>query len=160
MPSLRTLTARQVMTAPVAYVMTETPLREIANLLLREAISGAPVLDRGGQLVGIVSEGDLIRRGPAGNGRRSWWLDLFDDKPAHSEQFLNYLKMHGLRAKDVMTPEVVSVNEETTVAEIAQLFETHRIKRVPVLRKGKLVGIVSRANLLQALAQALPPPQR
>jgi CBS domain-containing protein len=161
MPSLRTLTARQVMTAPVAYVMTETPLREVANLLLHEAISAAPVLDDGGRVVGIVSEGDLVRRGPAGNGRRSWWLDLFEHDAARTEQFLNYLKMHGLRAKDVMTPEVISVSEETTIAEIAQLFETHRIKRVPVLRNGKLVGIVSRANLLRALAQASPlPPHR
>ena len=131
MQSLSRLTARQVMTSPVAYVMTETPLQEIANLLLREGISAAPVLDEGGHLVGIVSEGDLVRRGPTKNGtRRSWWLDLFESEAAHAKEFLNYLTIHGLRAKDVMSSEVISVNEEATIAEIAGLLEAHGIKRV------------------------------
>ena len=161
MQSLSNLTARQEMTTPDAYEMTETPLHEIANLLLREGISAAPVLDDGGRLVGMVSEGDLVRRGPAENEtRRSWWLDLFEANTAQSEQFLIYLTEHGLRAKDVMSREVVSVDEETTIAEIAALLETHRIKRVPVMREGKLVGIVSRANLLRVLAHAPPVPDR
>ena len=76
MQSLSKLQARHVMTSPVAYVMSETPLSEVANLLLREGISAAPVLDEGGHLVGMISEGDLVRRGPAREGsRRSWWLD-------------------------------------------------------------------------------------
>ena len=161
MQSLSKLTARQVMTSPVAHVMTETPLQEIAKLLLREGISAAPVLDDGGHLVGMVSEGDLVRRAPAKNGtRRSWWLDLFERDAAHATEFLNYLTIHGLRAKDVMSSEVISVNEQATIAQIAGLLEAHRIKRVPVMRDGKLVGIVSRANLLQALAHAMPLPHR
>ena len=155
MPSLSALTARDVMTSPVAYVMAETPLRDLANLLLREEISAVPVLDDGGHVVGMVSEGDLVRRGPAGKGdRRSWWLDAFESGTVHNDEFLNYLRGHGLRAKDVMTREVVSVNEGTTIAEIAELLESHHIKRVPVLHNEKLVGIVSRANLVRALAQA------
>jgi CBS domain-containing protein len=109
----------------------------------------------------MVSEGDLVRRRPArGGSRRSWWLDLSESDTAHNEEFLNYLTMHGLRAKDVMTVGVVSVDEQTPIAEIAALLESHQIKRVPVLRDGKLVGIVSRANLLRALAQAAPLPGR
>ena len=147
-------TAGEIMTSPAAYVMTDTPLNEVANLLLERSISAAPVLDESGRLVGIVSEGDLVRRRPAGkDDRRSWWLDLFEPDTPHSEGFLNYLKGHGLRAKDVMTREVISVAENTTAAEIAELLEIHAIKRVPVMREGKLMGIVSRANLLTLLAQ-------
>ena len=156
MKSLNAMTAREIMTSPVAYVMTETPLKEVANLLIERGISATPVLDDGGRLVGIVSEGDLVRRSPAGKkGRRSWWLDLFEPDSPRSEGLLNYLRGHGLRAKDVMTREVVSVGEETTVAEIAELLETRGIKRVPVVRNGKLTGIVSRANLLSLLARQM-----
>jgi CBS domain-containing protein len=155
--SLNAMTAKEIMTFPVAYVMTETPLKEVANLLLERKISAAPVLDDAGRLVGIVSEGDLVRRTPAGeNGRRSWWLDLFEPESPRSEGLLNYLRGHGLRAKDVMTCEVVSVGEDTTVAEIAELLQTRGIKRVPVVRNGKLAGIVSRANLLSLLVRQIP----
>ena len=161
MQSLSKLTARQVMTSPVAYAMSETPLHEVAGLLLRERISAAPVLDDGGHVVGMVSEGDLVRRGPAGDEtRRSWWLDVFEENAAQDEQFVNYLTRHGLRAKDVMSRELVLVNEETPIAEIAALLETHRIKRAPVMRGEKLVGIVSRADLLRVLAHARPVPDR
>jgi CBS domain-containing protein len=154
MKSPSTVTAKEIMTSPAAYVMTETPLKEIADLLLGRGISAAPVLDESGQLLGIVSEGDLVRRGSAGKGgRRSWWLDLFEPASPHSEGFLNYLTEHGLRAKDVMTREVVAVAEDATAAEIAELLEMHAIKRVPVVRDGKLMGIVSRANLLSLLTR-------
>lgn len=157
MKSLSATTAREIMTSPATYVMTETPIKEVANLLLEKSISAVPVLDQSGRLVGIVSEGDLVRRGPAGRGgRRSWWLDQFEADTTHDEGFRNYLRGHGLRAKDVMTREVVSVNEDTTAAEVAELLERHAIKRVPVVRSGKLTGIVSRANLLSLLARQLP----
>ena len=139
------------MTAPAIYVMEETPLSEIARAMLRARISGVPVLGSGGRLVGMVSEGDLIRRrSQPGGERRSWWLDVFENAP-HDPGLLNYLRDHGLRAKDVMTNAVVSVGPDTPAAEIAELLETHGIKRVPVLRNGALVGIVSRANLLRLL---------
>lgn len=153
MKSPSAVTAREIMTSPAAYVMTETPLDEIANLLLERKISAAPVLDESGRLVGIVSEGDLVRRGSVGTDRqRSWWLDLFEPDTPRSKGLLNYLKEHGLRAKDVMTREIVSVAEDATAAEVAELLENHQIKRVPVVRRGKLVGIVSRANLLSLLS--------
>jgi len=153
MKSPSAVTAGEIMTSPAAYVMTETPLNEIASLLLERSISAAPVLDEWGQFIGIVSEGDLVRRGSVGADRRhSWWLDLFESDTPRSEGLLNYFKGHGLRAKDVMTREIVSVPEDTTAAAIAEVLETHRIKRVPVVRNGKLVGIVSRANLLSLLA--------
>src|SRR5215469_16467963 len=159
--SLNSIEARDVMSTPVAYVMDETPLQEVAKLLLREGISGAPVLDQGGHLVGMISEGDLVRRhsGLSAN-RRSWWLDLFEDDARHNQEFLNYLQHHGLRARDVMTRDVIAVEEHAPISQIADLLERHRIKRVPVLKVGKVVGIVSRADLLKAISKANPTPQR
>src|SRR5229473_4394591 len=99
----------------------------------------------------------LVRRRSADNGEhRSWWLDLFEADTHHTREFLNYLRGHGLRAKDVMSRDVISVSEETPIAKIAALLEANRIKRVPVLRDDKLVGIVSRADLLRVLARGSP----
>ncbi|NIR61759.1 MAG: CBS domain-containing protein [Gammaproteobacteria bacterium] len=140
--------AKDVMTRDVATVTPETRVEDIAKLLLRRDISGVPVVDARGRLVGMVSEGDLIRRGET-EGRRSWWLNLLTGP---EERARDYLKAHGGHAEDVMTREVVSVSEETPVGEIARILERRRIKRVPVVRDGKLVGIVSRANLLHGLA--------
>lgn len=142
------------MTSPAVYVMVETPVREVAKVLLEHNISATPVLIDSGQLVGIVSEGDLVGRTVSPGGqRRSWWLDLIEKGEAESGSLRNYLKGHGLRAKDVMSSNVVTVDHDTPIVAIAALLEQRRIKRVPVLRHGKMVGIVSRANLLRALAQ-------
>jgi CBS domain-containing protein len=150
-------TAADVMTSPAAYVEVETPLREIARLMILEGISAVPVVDQAGNLAGIVSEGDLIRRNTKGQeAKRSWWLDLFDAHTLHSAAFLAYLERHGLRAKDVMTREVISVVEDTGIVEVARLFEAHHVKRVPVLRGTRLIGVVSRTDLLQALMRAAP----
>jgi CBS domain-containing protein len=155
--ALAEATAADVMTSPAAYVEAETTLKEIARLMLQQNIGSLPVVDEAGNLAGIVSEGDLVRRNTkAQEPKRSWWLDLFDAGTMHSDAFLAYLERHGLRAKDVMTTEVVSVNEDTGIVEIAKLLEAHHIKRVPVVRGKRLVGIVSRSNLLQALMRAAP----
>jgi CBS domain-containing protein len=149
--------ARDVMTPKVVTVSPDTRVAEIARILLDRRISGVPVVDADGRLVGIVTEGDLLRRPELGTERsRGWWLRLFGDQRAEAEA---YAKSHGTRAEEIMTRNVVTVTEDTSVAEIARLLETHRIKRVPVLRDGRLVGIVSRANLLHALAAgaAMPP---
>ena len=147
---------KDVMTSPVISVAPDATVGEIATLLLKRSISAVPVLDGYGQLVGIVSEGDLVRRPESGTERRpSWWLALLGDS---DQQVNDYAKSHGRRAADVMTREVVSVNEHATLASIATLLEKHRIKRVPVLRDGRVVGIVSRANLLQGLAAHPPAP--
>ncbi len=143
--------ANDIMTTTVISVLPETSVREIAGILLTHRISAVPVVDADNRAVGIVSEGDLMRRGENETvARRSWWLEaLFsaDDKAAA------YVKSHGMVAGDVMTRDLVAVAEDTPVDEIAALLEKHHIKRAPVLRDGKLVGIVSRANLLQGLAR-------
>lgn len=144
--------AKQIMTAEVQTVSPTTPVTAIARLLLERRISGVPVVDADNRVLGIVSEGDLMRRAEAGTARRrSWWLELFSEDSALAREFV---KTHGLRAADVMTSHVVSVTETTGVADIAELLESRGIKRVPVVRDGRLVGIVSRADLLRALVAA------
>ncbi len=141
--------AMDVMTTPVVTVDIETPVAEIAKRLVQRRISAVPVVDTEGRLVGIVSEGDLMRRPESGGEPHpSWWLALLADPQTQARE---YLKAHGGRAGDVMTREVTTVTEEASLEEIATLLEKHRIKRVPVVRDGKLVGIVSRANLLQGI---------
>lgn len=143
--------ASDIMTSPVITVGPQTPVGEIAALLLERRISAVPVLQDGG-LVGLVSEADLLHRHEIGTARTApsgpAWLRLFSADRSASD----YVKSHARRARDVMTREVVSIAPETSVAEIVALFETRGIKRVPVLRGKKLVGIVSRADLVQALA--------
>lgn len=142
--------AVDVMTRNVVTVSPETSVEEIARLLLERHISAVPVVDKDGALHGIVSEGDLIRRPESETERHpSWWLRQFV-RP--EEKAREYIAAHGRHARDVMTARVVTVAEDTPVGEIAEILEKRRIKRVPVLRDGQLVGIVSRANLLQALA--------
>jgi CBS domain-containing protein len=141
--------ARDIMTTPVLTVTKDATVQEVARLLLDRHISAVPVVDGDGILLGVVSEGDLIRRADSGTERHpSWWLSLVSDP---EDDARSYLKSHGMRAGDVMTRNVIVVTEDTAVPEIADLLEKHRIKRVPVVRDGCVVGIVSRANLLQAL---------
>ena len=142
------------MTTSVVAVLPGTEVREIAALFLERRISAVPVLDAQGELRGIVSEGDLLNRPEAGTQhRKSWWLRLFSGP---DDQAREYLRVHGHRAEDVMTENVVTVPEDMPLGTIAALLERHRIKRVPVMREGKVVGIVSRANLLQGLAAWQP----
>jgi CBS domain-containing protein len=146
--------AMDVMTTNVITVDPDTLVQALAMLLSERGISGVPVVDSDNQLVGIVSEGDLLHRVETGTERltghrRPWWLDTI---ALDQELARDYFKTHGRTAKDVMTRDVISVAETTELAEVAMLLETKRIKRVPVLRDGKLVGIVSRANLMRALA--------
>jgi CBS domain-containing protein len=146
--------ARDVMTAPVHTVEPDCPVERIARTLLDKQVSAVPVVDPDGRVLGIVSEGDLLRRPETGTERqRPWWLLQFLDQEHLAAEFA---KAHGRRASHVMTAKVVTVTEDTPVTKIAELLETHRIKRVPVVRDGRLVGIVSRANVLRALA-AKPP---
>ena len=142
--------AADVMVSQVITVRRDTPVQEIANILLTRRISAVPVVDDSGALIGIVSEGDLIHRVEVGTERRhSWWLKLFGDK---GEIARDYLKSHATRAVDVMTKRVITAPPDMPLGELASLLEQRRIKRVPIVDKGKLVGIVSRANLVQALA--------
>lgn len=142
--------ARDVMTAPAVTVPPDTAVEDVARLLLSRGISAVPVVGADGRLEGIVSEGDLMRRVEAGTERTpSWWLRTFGDDDSQAS---DYAKSRGRRAADVMTRQVVTVDEDAALADIAGLLEHQRIKRVPVVRGGRVVGIVSRANLLQGLA--------
>jgi len=146
--------AMDVMTTPVVTVEPDTTVQDLAKLLSERGISGVPVCE-GDRLVGIVSEGDLLHRAETRTERRlqkrrSWWLDSL--AAAEEEAARDYVKAHGQRVRDIMSRDVISVAETTDLAEVAMLLETKLIKRVPVVRDGKVVGIISRANLVRALA--------
>lgn len=142
--------AKDVMTREVVTVEPGTEVSEIARILLETRISAVPVVTPDGRVVGIVSEGDLLRRPESGTIReRPWWLRLIAGK---DKEALDYVRSHGERASEVMTSPPVTVTEDVGLGQIVELLESRRIKRVPVVRDGKLVGIVSRANLIQALA--------
>ena len=148
--------ATDVMTTNVISVTPGTSVRELAEILGRHGISGAPVVDGANTLVGSVSEGDLLHRAETGtdrrtNRRRPRWLDVF---AGGRDDAQDYVRSHGRAVRDVMTRDVVTVTEMTDLTELANLLETKRIKRVPVLRDGRVVGIVSRSNLVRALAAA------
>jgi CBS domain-containing protein len=147
--------ARDIMTQPVITVRPETPVTEVITLLLQHRISGVPVVDAAERVVGIVSEGDLILRERANRRRTSMaylFRQLFMD---HAKLADEYRKAHGMVAADVMTREVVTVNPGTPVEEIAHLLAERQIKRVPVVEDDRLVGIVSRADVLRAAARRL-----
>jgi CBS domain-containing protein len=145
------MNAADVMVSNVITVRSDAAVEVIADILLTNRISAVPVVSETGALLGIVSEGDLIHRVEAGTERhRSWWLEMFTGKDLLAREFV---KSHGRKATDVMTSPVISVAPDTALGTIAFLLEKHRIKRVPVVKGGKLVGIVSRANLVQAIVR-------
>lgn len=150
--------AADVMTTGVITVSPDTPILDVAHLLLERRISAVPVVDDQGVLLGIVSEGDLIHRHENKTERKArWWQALLETS---SDAARAYTRAHGRHAHDVMTEGVQTVTEETPLSDVAEILETHRIKRVPVVRDGRVIGIVSRANLLQALvARPDEPPQ-
>lgn len=145
--------AKDIMTANVFSVHPDTSVHDVAKLLLAKRISAAPVVDGANRVCGIVSEGDLLRRHETGTEKsRSWWTSLIATTEVRADQ---YVKAHGLRARDVMTPKVATVDEDAPVSEIVDILESQNIKRVPVMRGDRLVGIVSRSNLLQGLVATL-----
>jgi CBS domain-containing protein len=145
--------AEDIMTREVVTISPDTTVAEAARLMLDRRISGLPVVDRTGALVGLVTEGDLLRRGETGTDRRhSAWLALLLG-PGHLAR--EYAHEHGRRCDEVMARKLVTVAPETRLAEVVHAMERHRIKRVPVVQNERLVGIISRANLLDALARAL-----
>jgi CBS domain-containing protein len=149
--------ARELMTTDVVTVTPDTPRHEVARLLLSHGISAVPVVDGSGTPVGMVSEGDLIGRDDdAREARRDWWLAMLAEGEALNPDYLAHLREQDMKVQRLMAAPVVTVSEDAEAAEIAHLLATYRIKRVPVLRDGRLVGIVSRADLLRAM-NALPP---
>jgi CBS domain-containing protein len=146
------MNASDIMTRGVITVSPDTSVSEMVALMLRHRISAVPVVDHD-VLVGIVSEGDLLRRAEtATETKRSRWLEFTTSVPKLAAE---YTKAHGRKASDVMTGDVITVGVDESIAEIASILESRGIKRVPVLQDGKVVGIVSRANLLQALASTV-----
>ncbi len=153
--------AGELMTRDVISVRPEMPISQIARLLLNNGISAVPVVDESGAPIGIVSEGDLIGREEADReARRDWWLALLAEGEALNTDFVASLREKDRVAREVMSVPVVAVDENTEAGEIARLLHSYHIKRVPVVRGGKIVGIVSRADLLRALAEQAPPAER
>lgn len=151
--------AHQIMTRSVVTVTPETTILEAANIMLRQHISGLPVVNGTGKLVGIVTEGDFIRRSEIGTQRkRGGWLRFIVGSGVEAEEFVHE---NGRKVAEVMSTEPISVGEDTTLEEIVRLMEKKHVRRLPVTRGDKIVGIVSRANLLQAvasLARDIPDP--
>jgi CBS domain-containing protein len=146
--------AIDIMTRPVISIEPDATVRTAIIRMLKHHISALPVVNADGRLVGILSEGDLLRRAETGTQRRrpNWLEFLLGPGRLASE----YVHTHARRVKEVMTADPVTVDEDMSADEIVSLMERHRIKRVPVMRAGRMVGIVSRANLMQALASLVP----
>jgi CBS-domain-containing membrane protein len=145
--------AREMMTTEVVTVTVDTPLRQVARVLLDHGINAVPVLDAEGAPIGMVSDGDLVTRSELERtSRRDWWLKLFVDQSSPDDGVLEQLRSPDRTAGDVMATPVVTVGEATDMAEVARLLAAHRIKRVPVLKDGQVTGIVSRADLLRVVA--------
>ena len=143
------MNAADVMTRQVITVGPDTPLIEAAKLMLKHRIGGLPVVDAGKALVGIVTEGDFLHRAETGTQRRrSRWLEFIIGP---GQLATEYTQSSGRKVDEVMTGTVHSVNEGTALEEVVNLMERHRVKRLPVLRGKKLVGIVTRANLVRAV---------
>jgi CBS domain-containing protein len=142
--------AKDVMTAGVVTVAEDASINEAIRLMLQRKISGLPVVDAAGTLVGMVTEGDFLRRSELGTARHTpRWIEFLSGSGKLAE---NYVHAAGRKVRDVMTDKVYSVDEETPLSEVVEIMERRRVKRLPVLRGAKLVGIVTRANLLHALA--------
>jgi len=138
------------MVSPVVTLYPSLSVRDAAKTFLERHISGAPVVDDDGTMVGIVSEADLLHRVEAGTERkRSSWLRLLT---ADEVLAAEYVKARARTVADVMTRNVISVMTDTPLKDIADVLERNSIKRVPVLASGRLVGIISRSNLIQVLA--------
>jgi CBS domain-containing protein len=144
------MNAADVMTRHVVSVPPDATIEDAVKLMLDRGISGLLVVDAAGHLAGVVTEGDLLRRSELGTGRqRSWWLRLLVSPGTQAEDFT---RSHGRKVSDVMTTEVVSVGSDASLTDIVETMEKHRIKRVPVVEKDRVVGVCSRADLLRALA--------
>jgi len=145
------MSASDVMTRNVASIGRDAPIGDAIRLMLNHRISGLPVVDGSGKVVGMLTEGDLLRRAETQTERqRPRWLELLLGPGRLADE---YVRTHGRKVGEIMTEDLVSVAEDTPLAEIVQLMERRRIKRLPVLRGDALVGIVTRADLMRALGQ-------
>ena len=145
---------RNFMTRDVITVASDTAVHAIAALMVEKRISGVPVLDDDGRVIGIVGQGDLLHRAEVGTERRhKWWLRVFGDPNVMAREFS---KAHGLTARDVISRNVISVSPDAELREVADRLDRHKLKRLPVLEDGRLAGIITRGDLVRALAEAKP----
>jgi CBS domain-containing protein len=143
-----------IMTTPVISVEPSASIREAAALMLAHRISGLPVVKRDGTLIGMVTEGDFLRRGELGTERkRSWWLEIFVSPGKIADE---YVHTHGRKVEEVMSDDVVTTYLNAPLEEVVETMSRHRVKRLPVVENGKVVGIVARSDLLRALARTQP----
>jgi CBS domain-containing protein len=150
-----TTIAADVMTSPAITVAPQAGLSEIAGLLSSRRISAVPVCQPDGTLVGIVSEGDVLRPfRESVRVQRDWWLGVLAAGEELSQDFLDYMRNDTRTAADVMVRPVITADERATLPELAELMVKHRIKRIPILRDGRVTGVVSRADLVSAIARA------
>ena len=147
--------ATDIMTRDVAVVHPETSLLEAVKLMAKRRISGVPVVDPGGGVVGMLTEGDLLRWREGYTEKQSHWLDMLAEGQELAPAFLEAVLDQHNRVKNVMSAGAVTVTEDVSAREIASLMYKRNIKRVPVMRDGKLVGIVARSDLIRAFAQSL-----
>ena len=144
------MNARDVMVRDVITIAPRDSVAQAARLIAQNDVSALPVIDDHGRLVGIISEGDLMNREEIGTEiHHPWWIEAVTPGATLAAEFA---RSHGKRIEEVMSENVITATEDTSLADIAALLERNRIKRVPILRDGELVGIVSRSNLVQALA--------
>ncbi|MBS0251737.1 MAG: CBS domain-containing protein [Proteobacteria bacterium] len=142
--------ASDVMTTKVISIHPDATLSEMIKQMLDHRISGLPVVADNGTLVGVVTEGDCLRRAETGTQvKRSFWRDFLTGSETLADE---YIRTHGRKVSEVMTRDPISVSPDTDLSEVIHIMEKNRIKRVPVVKDGRVVGILSRANLLQALS--------
>lgn len=146
--------AREIMSRHVVSIVPEATLAEFADVLVKNSISGVPVITAKGKLVGMITEGDCLHRSEIGTeGRkRSFWRSLLVDPETRAKA---YIRAHGRKVSDVMTGEPITAGEDTDVSEIIHLMERHQVKRIPIVKGNAVIGIVSRANIVQAMASLL-----
>jgi CBS domain-containing protein len=144
--------AKDIMTRDVATVSPSANVREIAKLMASKRLSGLPVVTSDGRPVGMLTASDLLHRVETGTEKRSSWFTSFFSNP--DEMARQYAKAHGLKAHEVMSRHVISVRDDADLSEVADVLDRNRLKRVPVVRDGSLVGIVSRSDLVRVLSEA------
>jgi CBS domain-containing protein len=143
------MNASDVMTQSVVSIRPEASVLDAARLMLEHKVSGLPVVDAGGALLGVITEGDFLRRAEIDAGyRRSRWIEFFTAPGQLAEE---YIQSSGRRVQDIMSPQVCVATEGASLREMAQLMETRGVKRLPVMRGSELVGIVTRADLMRAI---------
>ena len=149
-----TLTAADIMTTKVITARPDDSMAKIARLLSDHAISAVPICDAQGVVLGMLSEGDLIRPFEKDKlSKRAWWLNLLAEGTDLAPSFLECLRVENHPARELMAGPVITASPDTTVPDLAELLSRHHIKRLPILSDGKLVGIVSRADVVNAIAR-------